>query len=569
MDEATITLERADKFLSHVYWKDCNLVSKLLTRKNPIQVSTLDCGLTRPPFAEVKDKLFTPTHIGASFGPSWATHWFRIVGTIPDEWKGACIVLRWDAEAECCVYDPTGLALQGLTGGQGGDKRHEFIVTHHSHGGEHVELFIEMACNGMFGVGDGGMIQPPNPSRRFTLQTAELAVLELDAWCLYWDLETLLHIAQESPATSEIRARAVAALEAMLACVDVGDKGSWLRARTIAGALLRRRRGDGAGGGGHLVTAVGHCHIDTAWLWPYAETRRKVARSWSTALRLMEQYRGFVFAASQAQQFAWLARDHPRLTSQLKAMAAREQFVPVGGTWVEMDCNLPSGESLARQFLMGQRYFRTEFGVFCDVFWLPDTFGYSAQLPQIMRLAGIDFFLTQKLSWSLVNKPPRSTFAWEGLDGSAVLVHFPPADTYNSSASVADVIKSRDANKDKDRFNESLLLYGHGDGGGGPTPAMLERLHRLCDVPGLPRVRTGSPLDLARRLREVAAASPLRRWRGELYLELHQGTFTSQAFVKWSNRRCEELLMETEATAALAALLTRASRDSSSTGGVG
>lgn len=193
-----------------------------------------------------------------------------------------------------------------------------------------------------------------------------------------------------------------------------------------------------------------------------------------------------------------------------------------------MDCNLPSGESLARQFVLGQAYFERAFGAACQEFWLPDTFGYASQLPQLMRLAGIDLFVTQKLSWSLVNKPQVSTFHWEGLDGSTVFAHFPPADNYNCGASADEVARTARQNGDKAHVPASLMLYGHGDGGGGPAKEMLARIDRIAGAPGMPAVRYSSPQQFAGALRRLARGTRLPRWRGELYLELHQGTFTSQ-----------------------------------------
>lgn len=292
-------------------------------------------------------------------------------------------------------------------------------------------------------------------------------------------------------------------------------------------------------------------HIDTAWLWPYAETRRKIARSWATQLLLIDQYHesvGYKFGASQAVQYAWLKEDYPSLFARVKQAVKRGTFLPLGGTWVEMDCNIPSGESFCRQFLQGQRFFKKEFGAYCDEFWLPDTFGYSAQLPQIVRHSGIRYFLTQKLSWNLINKFPHHSFYWEGLDGSTVLTHFPPADTYNSRVSVEEVLKSVSNFKDLERSDDAMLLLGHGDGGGGAQAEMLERMARMKDLRGLPRVVSMAPVDFFKRMEQ--RAKPLLKWSGELYFELHRGTYTTHAQVKRGNRRCELLLREVELWAA-------------------
>ena len=234
-------------------------------------------------------------------------------------------------------------------------------------------------------------------------------------------------------------------------------------------------------GDGQLnLSAIGHAHIDTAWLWPLAETRRKcIAHLLDSASATWTITPITVFACSQAQQYEWMKEMHPELYERIKDKVKTGQFVPAGGSWVEPDCNLPSGEALVRQFLFGQRFFRREFGITCEEFWEPDVFGYSAALPQILRQVGMKYFLTIKLSWNQFNKLSSHTFWWEGLDGSRVLTHFPPADTYNSMGNVKEVLYSMTNYKDLDRSTDAYLLFGYGDGGGGPTREMLEQIKRM------------------------------------------------------------------------------------------
>ncbi|KAJ2228451.1 Glycoside hydrolase, 38 vacuolar alpha mannosidase, partial [Coemansia sp. RSA 475] len=290
--------------------------------------------------------------------------------------------------------------------------------------------------------------------------------------------------------------------------------------------------------------AIGNCHIDTAWLWPFAETRRKTARSWSTQLNLMDSFEEYRFTASQAQQFEWLKEDYPSLFKRIQGKAKTGQFVPIGGTWVEMDCNIPSGESLARQFLLGQRFYKQHFGQTCDVFWLPDTFGYSSQLPQIVRLAGAKYFFTQKLSWNNINKFPNTTFWWTGLDGSSVLTHMAPSETYSAQCRPGELINGVKKHKDVAYSNESLYLFGNGDGGGGPLRSMLERLRRMANVDGLPRVKQSHPREFYEHVEKTTRE--LVAWKGELYFELHRGTYTSQSNNKLWNRQSEFLLRDAE-----------------------
>lgn len=237
-----------------------------------------------------------------------------------------------------------------------------------------------------------------------------------------------------------------------------------------------------------IVYGIGHCHIDTCWLWPWAETKRKIARSWSTQCDLMERYPEFRFCCSQAQQFKWLEQGYPYAFDRVKEWVKKGNFHPIGGSWVEHDTNLPSGESLVRQFLYGQRYFESHFGERCTTFWLPDTFGYSAQLPQLCRLAGMSRFFTQKLSWNNINSFPHTTFNWIALDGSQVICHMTPSETYTANAEFGDMKRSVTQHKSMDQDNTSLLVFGKGDGGGGPTFEHIEKLRRqrgLSDKVGL------------------------------------------------------------------------------------
>ena len=309
-----------------------------------------------------------------------------------------------------------------------------------------------------------------------------------------------------------------------------------------------------------LVYGIGHCHIDSCWLWPWAETKRKVARSWSTQCDLMERYPEFRFCCSQAQQFKWLEDGYPYAFDRVKSWVHKGRFHPIGGSWVEHDTNLPSGESLVRQFLYGQRYFQSRFGDRCTTFWLPDTFGYSSQIPQLCRLAGMSRFFTQKLSWNNINNFPHTTFNWVALDGSQVICHMTPANTYTASAHFGDVKRSMSQHKSMDKDSTSLLVFGKGDGGGGPTFEHIEKLRRLrglSDQVGLlPRVHMGNSVDdfFSKLEQKAADGTEFATWYGELYFELHRGTYTTQAKNKLGNRKSEFLLRDLEFLATLATL---------------
>lgn len=309
-----------------------------------------------------------------------------------------------------------------------------------------------------------------------------------------------------------------------------------------------------------IIYGIGHCHIDTCWLWPWAETKRKVARSWSNQCDLMDRYPEHRFTCSQAQQFKWLKQYYPSVFDRVKGWIKKGHFQPIGGSWVEHDTNMPSGESLVRQFLYGQRFFESHFGERCTTFWLPDTFGYSTQIPQISRLAGMTRFFTQKLSWNNINNFPHTTFQWVALDGSQVVCHMAPSETYTAEAHFGDVRRSVTQHKSMDNDRTSLLVFGKGDGGGGPTFEHLEKLRRcrgLSDKTGLlPRVTMGNSVDdfFAQLEKKIANGKQLATWYGELYFELHRGTYTTQANNKRNNRKAEFLLREVEYLATLASV---------------
>lgn len=298
----------------------------------------------------------------------------------------------------------------------------------------------------------------------------------------------------------------------------------------------------------------GHAHIDLAWLWPFEETRRKLRRTFGTVLTLMERYPRFHYNQSSAQAYAFVEEDDPELFRRIQQRVKEGRWDLVGGMWVEPDGNLLSGESWARQLLYGQRYLQSRFGRRATVCWLPDTFGYTANLPQLLRQAGIPYFFTTKLNWNETNAFPYDLYYWEGLDGSRVIAHsfLNPSQGYNGNVQAYDLGETWRNFKGKRLHDESLFSFGWGDGGGGPTPEMLERLERLKDFPGLPRLEMGTVEAFYRRVEREARTQELPVWVGEQYLELHRGTYTTQSRVKWYHRRLEHVLPEAEAAATLA-----------------
>uniref|UniRef100_A0A8B9NSL2 alpha-mannosidase n=1 Tax=Accipiter nisus TaxID=211598 RepID=A0A8B9NSL2_9AVES len=537
-------LERVEKFLSEIYFTDCNLRGRLFgDRCPPVSLSFFQTP-RRIPYDEAVGQEFRPAKVGDSFGPTWETCWFKVELSIPQAWAGREVHFVWESDGEGMVWRD-GQPVQGLT--KEGEKTSYILTSSLKESEPHsLTLYVELACNGLFGAGKGSMIAPPDPDRRFTLSKAELVIFNRDVYELLVDLEILLDMAQLLGEENQRSFQALYTANQMVNMCDVTDPSTFPAARDLAAAIFSQRNGESQ----HTIHAVGHCHIDSAWLWPYEETIRKCARSWVTVVRLMERNPELTFACSQAQQFEWVRTWYPGLYTQIQEFVAKEQFIPVGGTWVEMDGNLPSGESMVRQFLQGQLFFQEQFGRICSEFWLPDTFGYSAQLPQLMRGCGIRRFLTQKLSWNLVNTFPHHTFFWEGIDGSRVLTHFPPGDSYGMHGRVEEMLKTVKNNKDKGRVNHSALLFGFGDGGGGPTQKMLDRMKRMSDTDGLPRVQISTPDRLFSVLEKES--SQLCTWVGELFLELHNGTYTTQAQIKKGNRECERILHDVEVLSTLA-----------------
>lgn len=535
-------------------------------------------NLARPSFEEATKGPFKPAHKGQSFGPSWSTHWFKIVLNIPERFnKYEHVEFHWDSHSEGLVWTEDGEPVQGLTGD---GERVEYVLPKSFFDGKPHTIYVEMACNAMFGVPAGDTIQPPDPNRYFQLKTADIVAPNLEARGLNIDFWILGDAAREFPTDSVEMHKALTVATKIMNTFEVGNQDSVIACRKIAQEYLGNKV-DSAdvykSGTKPIVFATGHCHIDCCWLWPFAETKRKiypyyvyncmannvtgkVARSWASQCELMDRYPEHRFTASSAQQYYWLETLYPKLFERVKKNIKAGKFQFIGGSWVECDTNMPSGEALVRQFVTGQRYFESRFGSRCETFWLPDTFGYSAQLPQLCRLAGMKSFLTQKLSWNNINKFPHTTFNWVALDGSQVLCHMPPAETYTSMAHFGDMKRSVSQHKSLDNDETSLLVFGHGDGGGGPTYEHIEKLRRcrgISDTVGvLPRVHMGdSVADFFHRLEErIGKGQKFATWYGELYFELHRGTYTSQSNNKKYNRRAEIFMQEIEALATMASV---------------
>ncbi|MHA7270196.1 alpha-mannosidase [Arthrobacter sp. HLT1-20] len=504
------------------------------------------------------DARYEPFTVGQQWGPAWGTSWIHVTGTVPYEARGATVELVVDLgfsqswpgfQAEGLVYRPDGSTIKGL------NPLNTWIpVSAAAQGGEIIDLFVEAAAN-PFVFTDNPFIPTAlgekftaGSAPRYTMARADISIFNTEVWELVQDLEVLDQLATELDLGNPRCWDILYALERALDAVSLSDiPGTAAAARAQLAEVLAQP----ANASAHQITAIGHAHIDSAWLWPVRETVRKVARTASNMVNLLDENPEFQFAMSSAQQYEWLKEHRPEVFARVKDAVAQGRFIPVGGMWVESDTNMVGSESMARQFAYGQRFFRENFGIECQEVWLPDSFGYSAALPQIVKQAGAQWFLTQKISWNTVNKFPHHTFNWEGIDGTRVFTHFPPVDTYNSQLSGAELAHAVSNFRDKGAAKNSLVPFGWGDGGGGPTREMLARAKRTKNLEGSPQLTIQSPAEFFTAAQAEYPNAPV--WKGELYLELHRGTYTSQALTKQGNRSSEHLLRQAELWCATAA----------------
>ncbi|MFG2875625.1 alpha-mannosidase [Streptomyces sp. NPDC048337] len=526
------------------------------THPVPLTVERWEVPGEPVPAAEGLAATYGPCAIGDMWGPAWGTTWFKVTGTVPAAWAGrtveAVLDLGFDRmmpgfQCEGLVHRADGGEIKAL------NPYNDWVrVADRAEGGERIEWYVEAASNPVLvdhsATYEGDRLTSGDQPL-YRLARMDLTVFETEVWELVQDLEVLYDLMTQLGTGDARRYGILRALDAALDAVDLGDvPGTAAAARAeLAGVLAAP-----AHASAHRISAVGHAHIDSAWLWPLRETVRKVSRTASNMVHLMDEHPEFVFAMSQAQQLDWIKTHRPELFERVKKKIADGQFVPVGGMWVESDTNMVGGEAMARQFLYGKKFLLDEFGIETHNVWLPDSFGYTAAMPQIVKLSGARWFLTQKISWSQVNKFPHHTFWWEGIDGTRVFTHFPPVDTYNSDLGGAQLAHAARNYQEKGRGSRSLVPFGWGDGGGGPTREQLARARRQRNLEGSPRVEIERPDAFFEKAHAEYEDAPV--WAGELYLELHRGTYTSQAKTKQGNRRSESLLREAELWAATAAV---------------
>ncbi len=512
---------------------------------------------------------WTPHPRGGLWGGHRQSFLFETTATVPPAFAGQCLVFNlitgregnWDATNPQFSLYVNGQFVQGL------DVNHtEAILTEKAVAGEKFRILLTAF------TGDNNFS---------LILDSRLRILDRETERYYYDLKMPFEVAQLLPDDDDDCIAIISRLNESLNLIDLRRVGSREYRESLVKAreyLAREFYGKLCGKRPETVHCVGHTHIDVAWLWPLAVTRDKAVRSFSTVLELMRRHPEYLFMSSQPQLYKYVQEDAPELYREIKDRIAEGRWETDGGMWVEADTNIASGEALVRQFLYGTRYFEREFGKKNEVLWLPDVFGYSAALPQIMAKCGIRYFMTTKISWNEFNKMPCDTFEWEGIDGTRILTHFIPArdfigpggfqkgansyenayfTTYNGYLKPLQVKGAWQRYQQKHLNNEVLFAFGYGDGGGGPTREQLENQTRLAKgIPGCPQTKMGSVKDFFHNLeKSVAGNRYLPAWVGELYLEYHRGTYTSMARNKRYNRRTEFACQNAETFSLLAGLL--------------
>ncbi len=508
----------------------------------PVSPLTMTCYATTEPvdFAHRTEGREMHLHEGDSWGENvFDCGWFHFEGTVPQECQGKPTVLLIDVSGEGLIVDAQGEPVQGITCV---DSQYDFslgkpgkwVYPFQDAGvaGSKIDVWMDGAQNDLFGV-------MRNEGR---VQLAQVGVWNKRLYTLLYDMIVLVdYLKCSDPKSARYNQMLFALYEGCTQATSLKDGGY----DALEAAAHRQVSMQGSQDAPLRFTAIGHAHMDLAWLWPIRETKRKTARTFATALSLMERYPDYVFGASQPQQFQWLKENYPGLYRRVQEKVKEGRFEVQGCMWVEADTNLSGGEALVRQILYGKRFFKEEFDKDVRVLWLPDVFGYNAAMPQILVKRGNTVFMTQKLSWSQHNKFPHQSFRWKGIDGTEIFTHMLPEETYNSPILPRGLRKAEENYQDSGVCDEALILFGIGDGGGGPGMEHLEAAQRVKNFYGLCPCDQGAAQPMLERLREKSW-DRVPTWAGELYLERHQGTFTTSARSKKMNRQMELALRDLE-----------------------
>lgn len=488
--------------------------------------------------------------------------WFRAKLTIPEKFNRRYVEFvittgcegLWDAINPQMLFYLNGKIIQGV------DVNHRHVTLSTDAAGETMDIAF---------LAYGGS------TRDSLILRTELRSKDLEIERLYYDLSVPVAAARVLKSCDRDNCRKI--LETTAEAADLLDlreaySGSFYESLKAAHDLLQKEFYTSASRESPLVSAVGHTHIDIAWLWPVSQTREKVLRSFSTVLRLMRQYPDYKFMSSQPVLYQFVKEQEPAMFEEIRQRVKEGRWEVDGGMWLEADCNIPSGESLVRQLMKGRQFFLKEFGVESRCLWLPDSFGFNAALPQVLRKSGIRYFMTTKLAWNDRNLFPNDTFLWRGIDGSEVFAFLPTTcdfetekgeilysekkphpTTYTGLVNPNMTLGTYARFQNKDLTKDTMMLYGYGDGGGGPTEEMLQNAKRLqYGLPGLPRLELGRESEFYdRTFRKIADLPGMPTWSGELYLEYHRGTYTSASKNKRNNRKSEILYEQLETLSTL------------------
>ena len=497
-----------------------------------------------------KELLYEEISLGEQWGKAWDNAVFRFTFTVPESWDGKMAAMQINVGGELLLFSEDLRELAGLTDASCFVKYDKTLyrITSPVKGGQQMCFYCDAASYNYYGVGLEKFLESGNqkPTYNTHVTMLDAGIFDENVWRLVNDFKILISLAESvySPTSAYPGVLIVRYLDEAQAIYGENPDNA-------AAALAHLQKFFDLHGSLPIsAAACGHGHIDIGWLWRVKESIRKAARTFSNQLDLMERYPEYIFGASQPQLYAFIKEHYPEIYARVKERVKEGRWELQGGMWVEADTNISSPESLIRQFVHGKNFFMDEFGIEVKSLWLPDVFGYSPTLPQIINLAGCDSFLTQKISWSKVNVFPYHTFYWQGIDGSRILTHFPPENTYTSSLLPHSLRAAVHRFKENDFIDEFLVLYGIGDGGGGPTDSFVEHGIRAADLLAVPRIKFGRSDEFFDRLHRKKYDLPM--WNGELYLENHRGTLTTQAHTKKFNRQLEYTLLDTEMISTMA-----------------
>ncbi len=511
-----------NRLRSNIYQPIISLDAKVIESKEPI------------PYANRMDKPLKEVTKGYKWGDLFDCAWFNFTGVLLEDLTSDMVAII-NTGGEGCVWDDDGV-VQGITNVMSPEDvfqtiKGKRIVSADKLGikDKKVDFWVEVGNNGLGGKSSG----------MSKLKRADICHSRQDIFGLYYDFMALyFNIISVEEKDKDYLSILEALKNAKKASGNLSIE-EVAKAREILAVELSQETKDE-----FTVIATGHGHLDLAWLWPIRETKRKAERTYSNALVNIDKYDDYIYGSSQPQQFEWMKETRPNLYNKIKQAVASGSIEPQGGMWVEPDTNITGGESLIRQFYYGKKFFREEFGKEIGILWVPDVFGYTAALPQIMKKCGVDNFLTIKLSWNTVNKFPYHSFNWEGLDNSNILVHMPPLGTYNASGFPFALRKTKNNYAENKIANVAHMPFGVGDGGAGPGEFHINMLSRQRGMSNLPKLEFGTSVTFFDRLSVFKDKLP--NYKGELYLEKHQGTFTTQSRTKYNNRLMERLLHNVE-----------------------